>query len=103
MVGVPRFVVETLAARTAAVGTAADFVFAGPHGGVLRVTLFGGASGSPRSGRPALMGCASMTFGHGGGAVDRGRGEPREMAARAGHASVSFTLDRHGHRYRRRT
>ena len=31
--------------------------------------------------------------------VDRGRGQPKEVAARAGHASVSFTLDRYGHLY----
>jgi hypothetical protein len=31
------------------------------------------------------------------GAVDRHRHQPKEVAARAGHASVSFTLDRYGH------
>jgi hypothetical protein len=31
--------------------------------------------------------------------MDRGRGQPKEVAARAGHASVSFTLDRYGHLY----
>jgi hypothetical protein len=29
--------------------------------------------------------------------VDRGRRQPKEVAARAGHAWVSFTLDRYGH------
>jgi hypothetical protein len=29
--------------------------------------------------------------------VDRHRRQPKEVAARAGHASVSFTLDRYGH------
>jgi hypothetical protein len=31
--------------------------------------------------------------------VDRGRVSPKEVAARAGHTSVSFTLDRYGHLY----
>ena len=29
--------------------------------------------------------------------MDRGWGSPREVAARAGHTSVSFVLDRYGH------
>ena len=29
--------------------------------------------------------------------MDRRRANPKEVAARAGHASVSFTLDRYGH------
>ena len=40
MVGLPRFVVEALAERMAAPGTDEELVFAGPHGGALRVTLF---------------------------------------------------------------
>jgi hypothetical protein len=31
--------------------------------------------------------------------VDRGWANPKEVAARAGHTSVSFTLDRYGHLY----
>jgi len=31
--------------------------------------------------------------------MDRRGGQPKEVAARAGHASVSFTLDRYGHLY----
>jgi hypothetical protein len=31
--------------------------------------------------------------------VDRGWANPQGVAARAGHASVSFTLDRYGHLY----
>jgi hypothetical protein len=34
---------------------------------------------------------------HGGGALDRRRASPKEAAARAGHTSVSFVLDRYGH------
>jgi hypothetical protein len=29
--------------------------------------------------------------------VDRGRRQPQEVSARAGHTSVAFTLDRYGH------
>jgi hypothetical protein len=36
---------------------------------------------------------------HGGGAVDRGRRQPQGGLDRAGHSSVSFTLDRYGHLY----
>jgi hypothetical protein len=36
---------------------------------------------------------------HGGGPLDGGRANPKEVAARAGHTSVSFTLDRYGHLY----
>jgi hypothetical protein len=39
---------------------------------------------------------------HGRRPVDRGRRQPYEVAARARHSSVSFTLDCHGHRYRSR-
>jgi integrase len=39
----------------------------------------------------------------GGGAVDCRRRQPQEVAARAGHASVSFTLDRYGTCTRRPT
>jgi integrase len=42
MVGLPRFVVEALVAeRMAGPGSAEELLFAGPHGGPLRVTLFG--------------------------------------------------------------
>jgi hypothetical protein len=31
--------------------------------------------------------------------MDHGRASPKEVAVRAGHSSVSFTLDRYGHLY----
>jgi hypothetical protein len=40
---------------------------------------------------------ASRAAPYSGGVVDRGRDWPKEVAARAGHTSVSFTLDRYGH------
>ena len=46
------------------------------------------------------MGCASMTFGtRRSRCGSRPGANPKEVAARAGHASVSFTLDRYGHLY----
>jgi hypothetical protein len=54
-------------------GSPEELVFAGPHGGVLRVTLFRRRFWRPRQ-------------------PEGGRGS-------AGHASVSFTLDRYGHLY----
>ena len=36
---------------------------------------------------------------HRGEAVDRVSADVKRVAARAGHASVSFTLDRYGHLY----
>jgi integrase len=47
-----------------------------------------GGARTPPSTRPAA---------HGDGLVDGRRGEPEEVSARAGHTSVSFTLDRYGH------
>jgi hypothetical protein len=40
-------------------------------------------------------------FRHGRCSVDHGRRQPKEVATRAGHSSVSFTLDRYGHLYRK--
>jgi hypothetical protein len=40
MVGLPQFVIEALVERLAGPGSPEDLVFAGPHGGARRVTLF---------------------------------------------------------------
>jgi hypothetical protein len=42
---------------------------------------------------------ASGAAPYSGGVVDRGRAGPKDVAARAGHTSVSFTRDRYGHLY----
>jgi hypothetical protein len=55
----------------------------------------GVAAGRP-SGRPGAAAPARPSP-HRGGAVDRGRRQPKEVSVRAGHTSVSFTLDRYGH------
>jgi integrase len=97
-VRLPRVVVEALAEQLACPGSADDLVFVGPQGGTLRLAGFrhriwrpatrGGRAGWAAHSRPAA---------YRGGAVDRGRANPKEVAARAEHASVSFTLDRYGH------
>jgi integrase len=76
------------------------FVFAGPHGGALRVSLF-----RSRFWRPATLAAGSdglriHDLRHTAVALWIAAGaNPKEVAARAGHASVSFTLDRYGHLY----
>jgi integrase len=62
-VGLPRFVVEELAAHLAGPGDSDAFVFTAPQGGPLRVTGSGLGCGARRPGRPAWMASASTTFG----------------------------------------
>jgi hypothetical protein len=45
------------------------------------------------------MGCASTTCGTRQWRCGSRPGQSQEVAARAGHTSVSFTLDRYGHLY----
>jgi integrase len=100
MVGLPRFVVDALAERMAAPGAAEDFVFGGPHGGVLRVTLFRQRFWLPAVKAAGLDGLRIHDLRHTAVALWIAAGaNPKEVAARAGHASVSFTLDRYGHLY----
>jgi integrase len=98
MVGLPRFVVDALAERMAAPGAAEDFVFVGPHGGALRVTLFRQRFWRPAVRAAGLDGLRIHDLRHTAVALWIAAGaNPKEVAARAGHASVSFTLDRYGH------
>ena len=74
-------------------------MFAGPQGGPLRVT--GSAPGVAAGTRAAgLDGLRIHDLRHTAVALWIAAGaNPKEVAARAGHASVSFTLDRYGHLY----
>jgi integrase len=100
MDGLPRFVVEALAERMAAPGSAEDLVFAGPHGGALRVMLFRRRFWLPAVKAAGLDGLRIHDLRHTAVALWIAAGaNPKEVAARAGHASVSFTLDRYGHLY----
>jgi hypothetical protein len=95
-VGLPRFVVEELAAHLAEPGDPADFVFTAPQGGPLRVTAFRARVWRPATRATGLDGLRIHDLRHTAVALWIAAGaNPKEVAARAGHASVSFTLDRY--------
>jgi integrase len=100
MVGLPRFVVDALAERMAGPGSPEELVFAGPQGGALRVTLFRRRFWLPATRAAELDGLRIHDLRHTAVALWIAAGaNPNEVAAWAGHASVSFTLDRYGHLY----
>jgi integrase len=99
-VGLPRFVVEELAAHVAEPGDPESFVFTAPQGGPLRVTGFRARVWRPATRAAGLDGLRIHDLRHTAVALWIAAGaNPKEVAARAGHASVSFTLDRYGHLY----
>jgi integrase len=99
-VGLPRFVVDVVAELLAGPGEPEDYVFAGPQGGVLRVSLFRSRFWRPAVQAAGLDGLRIHDLRHTAVALWIAAGaNPKEVAARAGHASVSFTLDRYGHLY----
>jgi integrase len=96
----PRFVVEELAAHLAEPGDPESFVFPAPQGGPLRVTGFRARVWRPATRAAGLDGLRIHDLRHTAVALWIAAGaNPKEVAARAGHASVSFTLDRYGHLY----
>jgi integrase len=99
-VGLPRFVVEELAAHLAAPGDLEDFVFTAPQGGPLRLPAFRARVWRPAVISAGLDGLRIHDLRHTAVALWIAAGaNPKEVSARAGHASVSFTLDRYGHLY----
>jgi integrase len=93
-------VVEELAAHLDAPGDPEAFVFTAPQGGPLRLPAF----------RARLWRLATRAAGREGLRIHDLRhtavalwiaagANPKEVSARAGHSSVSFTLDRYGHLY----
>jgi hypothetical protein len=73
---------------------------AGAPGGPLRVTLFRQRFWLPAAKAAGLDGLRIHDLRHTAVALWIAAGaNPKEVAARAGHASVSFTLDRYGHLY----
>jgi integrase len=99
-VGLPRFVVDELAAHLAEAGHPEAFVFTAPQGGPLRVTAFRARVWRPATRAAGLDGLRIHDLRHTAVALWIAAGaNPKEVAARAGHASVSFTLDRYGHLY----
>jgi integrase len=99
-VGLPRFVAEELAAHLAGPGDPEAFVFTAPEGGPLRVHGFRARVWRPATRRADLDGLRIHDLRHTAVALWIAAGaNPKEVSARAGHASVSFTLDRYGHLY----
>ena len=100
-VGPPRVVVEALAEQLARPGSANDLVFVGPQGGTLRLAGFRHRIWRPATRAAGLDGLRIHDPRHTAVALWIAAGaNPKEVAARAGHTSVSFTLDRYGHSIR---
>jgi integrase len=100
-VGLPRAVVDELAAHLSGGAAEADaFVFTAPQGGPLRVIAFRARVWRPATRKADLEGLRIHDLRHTAVAlwIAAGAG-PKEVATRAGHTSVSFTLDRYGHLY----
>ena len=99
-VGLPRAVVEELAANLATLAPPDAFVFTAPKGGPLRVIAFRARIWRPATRAAGLAGLRIHDLRHTAVALWIAAGaNPKEVAARAGHTSVSFTLDRYGHLY----
>jgi integrase len=99
-VGLPRAVVDALTEHLAHPGAPSDFVFTSPQGGPLRVTNIRYRIWRPATTAASLDGFRIHDLRHTAVAlwIAAGAG-PKEVAVRAGHSSVSFTLDRYGHLY----
>jgi integrase len=100
-VGLPRAVVDELAAHLAGNRVEQDaFVFTAPQGGPLRVIAFRARVWRPATRKADLDGLRIHDLRHTAVAlwIAAGAG-PKEVSTRAGHTSVSFTLDRYGHLY----
>ena len=92
--------VEELAAHLAGPGHPEAFVVTAPQGGPLRVTVFRARVWRPATRVAGLDGLRSHDLRYTAVALWIAAGaNPKEVAARAGHTSVSFTLDRDGHLY----
>src|ERR687897_216966 len=99
-VGLPRFVVEELAAHLGRPGDLEALVFTAPQGGPLRLPAFRARVWRPAVIAAGLDGLRIHDLRHTAVALWIAAGaNPKEVSARAGHASVSFTLDRYGHLY----
>jgi integrase len=93
-------VVEALAEQLARPGSADDLVFVGPQGGTLGLATFRHRIWRPATRAAGLDGLRVHDLRHTAVAPWIAAGaNPKEVAARAGHTSVSFTLDRYGHHY----
>jgi integrase len=99
-VGLPQQVVAELARHLATPGERDELVFTAPAGGPLRINGFRARVWRPATRAAGLDGLRIHHLRHTAVALWIAAGaSPKEVAARAGHTSVSFTLDRYGHLY----
>ena len=97
-VGLPRAVVEELAAHMGPVGPADAYVFTAERGGTLRTSNFRVKVWLPAVRAAGLAPLRPHDLRHTAVALWIAAGaNPKEVSVRAGHTSVSFTLDRYGH------
>jgi integrase len=97
-VSLPSSVVSELAVHLRAPGRPTDYVFRSPAGGPLRVNAFRRRVWVPATTAAGLGGLRIHDLRHTAVALWIAAGaSPKEVAARAGHTSVSFVLDRYGH------
>jgi integrase len=97
-VGLPQAVTRELAQHLGTSGGPGDLVFTAPHGGPLRVNGFRARVWRPATRAAGLDGLRIHDLRHTAVALWIAAGaNPKEVSSRAGHASVSFTLDRYGH------
>jgi integrase len=99
-IGLPRFVVRELEAHLAGNTDPDSYVFTAPQGGPLRIIAFRNRVWRPATNAAGLEGLRIHDLRHTAVALWIAAGaSPKEVATRAGHTSVSFTLDRYGHLY----
>jgi len=97
-VSLPAGVMEELAVHLRAPGRPTDQVFKARGGGYLRVSNFRQHIWRPATVEANLAGLRIHDLRHTAVALWIAAGAfPKEVAARAGHTSVSFVLDRYGH------
>src|SRR6266536_149206 len=99
-IGLPRFAVRELEAHLAGSTDPDSYVFTAPQGGPLRIIAFRNRVWRPATKAAELDGLRIHDLRHTAVALWIAAGaSPKEVATRAGHTSVSFTLDRYGHLY----
>jgi integrase len=99
-VGLPPSVVRELQTHLVAQEIPGSYVFTAPGGGPLRVPSFRARFWVPATRAAGLQGLRIHDLRHTAVALWIAAGAtPKEVAVRAGHTSVSFTLDRYGHLY----
>src|SRR6266545_4525014 len=97
-VGLPQAVVEELAAHMGPAGLADAHVFTAEKGGVLRTSNFRVKVWLPAVRAAGLTPLRPHDLRHTAVALWIAAGaNPKEVSVRAGHTSVSFTMDRYGH------